>query len=309
MFTREADSSSFAPSRHLVPYSACSKELSTTSLHCGSYASLGRIAIVDSRCEYSTSCIGIPCSFLIALPSNSSTTSAGNRLRNREMLEKELRLRNIGEAQFGVQKSYMKRRSFGTIPTCSRTGTNWMTAVEDGVSPSKSFRICCNERLMRSGRNLLMHNALLDSYWTSETRAFGRAADGIKSTGNPFKRMMPALVILLLQDASSSRLEIAPRLRACHSRDHLRVFGTISAVDLLLACRSRKYYWTHERQRDTALALELDAAGEGIVGFGQEDDRVGLRGDDRIDHPASRCEAIDAQDDSQRIGITAGHFD
>lgn len=84
---------------------------------------------------------------------------------------------------------------------------------------------------------------------------------------------MPSLVILLVQEVCSSSPYTAPRLRTSQSRDHLRVFGTISGMNLLLACTSRKYYWTHEMQRDAALELELDATGEGIVGFGEEDDR------------------------------------
>jgi hypothetical protein len=85
--------------------------------------------------------------------------------------------------------------------------------------------------------------------------------------------MFPALVSILLQGRPWYPHYIEARLQTHQTEDKLHLFGTISAPDLLHACKTRRDFERHIKARDMALGLPMSPSGEGIVGPYDDDDR------------------------------------
>lgn len=88
--------------------------------------------------------------------------------------------------------------------------------------------------------------------------------------------MFPSLVSILLQDRPWYPEYFEVRLRSHQTEDHLHLFGTISAPDLLRVCKTRKDLGQQIKERDEALGLTMGPDGEGIVGPYDDDDRETL---------------------------------
>jgi hypothetical protein len=98
----------------------------------------------------------------------------------------------------------------------------------------------------------------------------------IDSTAKNLKTIFPSLVSVLLQDHLRRPSYTEARVGSYETVDHLHLFDTISAPDLLNACKTRRTLQQRATERDLALGCDMTPDGEGIVGPYDDDDRETL---------------------------------